>query len=658
MRRPRSARRPAARKGTPPARVGPVVDRGVRARLALLAAAVAAAAIAASRPARAGGPFAKGPFLQALGSRAVTIKVETEEPQRPVVEIVELAAPGARDDAGQGATASARREIEAASPRRLSAVRIEGLEPARSYEYRVRVGDAASEAGRFTTAPEDDRPFRFLVYGDSRSAPGSHAAVVRALEGTPSDLLIHTGDMVGTGGDEDEWQGFFRVEGPLLRDRCLFAAVGNHELVKADPHGDMPFLRYFAAAEADGRERPHLYGSFRWSNTRFFLLNAMDEWTGAERAWLAGELARAADERGLVHRIAVLHHGPFSSGPHGANGRLASGDVLSILRNGRVDLVLAGHDHVYERGEGAGLKYLVSGGAGAPLYERKRQAPETQLFEAVHHFLEVAIDGPEVDVVARRATGSVIERCRFSSAAPGPWACEGGGAKPVATAAPGLTSPASGSRACLCEAAGGARGGGAAWVSSLALAAVVCTRRIMGLIARRRGGYPRAMRRLANVLSLLSLAAALAGGCATYSQDLDRAHRHYDANQFEQALALFRVLEPDMDSFSAAERAQYAYLRGMTDYRLAGLAPQGGTGVADPRKGYRDNARHWLGVAAAIEKETPGGLTEEWKGRLGEAMTDLNKDVYGGAEAIPAADADAGAPPPAAAPPAADQPAK
>src|SRR5262245_48825822 len=151
-------------------------------------------------------------------------------------------------------------------------------------------------------------------------------------------------------------------------------------------------------------------------------------------------------------------------------------------------------------------------------------------------------------------------------------------------------------------------------------------------------------------LLVSSLGVALAVSCATYEQDLNRASEHYNRNQFESALALFRVLEPDLDSFSAAEQARYAYLRGMTDYRLSGLSPQG-TGVSDPRQGYRDNARHWLAIAAAIEKKTPGGLTPEEKQRLDETMADLNRDVFGGGEVAsgdggPAAAADAGAPAP------------
>lgn len=147
------------------------------------------------------------------------------------------------------------------------------------------------------------------------------------------------------------------------------------------------------------------------------------------------------------------------------------------------------------------------------------------------------------------------------------------------------------------------------------------------------------MRRHAlGLLSSLLLALA-ATGCATYRSDLDRARAHYDHNEFDAALALFRVLEPDLDSFSSSEHAQYAYSRGMTDYRLAASA-NAGSAVSDPKAGFRSNARHWLAVARAIEKETPGGLNDDEKKRLDEALTDLNQDVYGGA-------ADPAAPPPA-----------
>ncbi len=221
------------------------------------------------------------------------------------------------------------------------------------------------------------------------------------MESAPGDFLVNTGDMVSMGNQPRDWSELFAIEGKLLRDRCVFAAVGNHELARGDHAGEVAFLRYFAAAE-EGHELERLYGSFRWSNTRFFVLNAMDNWTGAERAWLRAELDRSQREPGLVHRIALMHWGPFSSGPHGDNPALASGEVIGLMRDRQVDLVLAGHDHDYERGAGGGLKYVITGGAGAPLYPRKRDGAEALRYESAYHFLEVAVDGDHVTVTARR----------------------------------------------------------------------------------------------------------------------------------------------------------------------------------------------------------------------------------------------------------------
>jgi hypothetical protein len=112
------------------------------------------------------------------------------------------------------------------------------------------------------------------------------------------------------------------------------------------------------------------------------------------------------------------------------------------------------------------------------------------------------------------------------------------------------------------------------------------------------------------------IAALVLLGCSTYREDLNRGQRLYEENQYEHALAIWRILEADTDSLTLNDQARYAYLRGMTDYRL----------------GFRPYARHWLGVARAIDKEHPGGLNQEWKDRLEKSLTDLNNDVYGGSE--------------------------
>ncbi len=102
--------------------------------------------------------------------------------------------------------------------------------------------------------------------------------------------------------------------------------------------------------------------------------------------------------------------------------------------------------------------------------------------------------------------------------------------------------------------------------------------------------------------------------CQTYQDDLARGQRAFEQNEHERALAIFRQLEPDESHLSVSERAQFAYLRGMTDYRI----------------GYKVDARHWLAIAKALDDQAPGLLPTDWKGRLGEALGELNEGVYGG----------------------------
>ncbi|MCL2822486.1 MAG: hypothetical protein FWD57_00705 [Polyangiaceae bacterium] len=135
------------------------------------------------------------------------------------------------------------------------------------------------------------------------------------------------------------------------------------------------------------------------------------------------------------------------------------------------------------------------------------------------------------------------------------------------------------------------------------------------------------------ILAIVLCAACLGGVGCTYVSDLERAQHHFQANQHERALALLRVLENDLDSFGPEQKATYAYLRGMTDYRLSGNEP--GRPAADKgepsaiEKSYRFHARYWLGVANAVEKETPGSLRSEWKANVAAALRDLNQDVFG-----------------------------
>jgi hypothetical protein len=102
---------------------------------------------------------------------------------------------------------------------------------------------------------------------------------------------------------------------------------------------------------------------------------------------------------------------------------------------------------------------------------------------------------------------------------------------------------------------------------------------------------------------------ALVLACAGTSDAMARGQRYYEDNQYERALAIWRDLERRDVTFAPDERVRYAYLRGMTDYRL----------------GYREDARHWLAIAKANRERAPGSLVSSWNERLDAALADLDR---------------------------------
>jgi hypothetical protein len=110
-----------------------------------------------------------------------------------------------------------------------------------------------------------------------------------------------------------------------------------------------------------------------------------------------------------------------------------------------------------------------------------------------------------------------------------------------------------------------------------------------------------------------------ASGCSTYRDDLVRSQHAFEENRHEEALAILRLLEPDTDQLTTNERARYAYIRGMTDFRI----------------GYKADARHWLAVAKAMDEKTPGIIPPDWRSRLDTSLVELDTQVWtGGMESL------------------------
>jgi predicted phosphodiesterase len=339
--------------------------------------------------------FASGPYLTQLGSRSVVVRVETESAEALTLTV----APGGltvKDDAPKVGVHS---------------LALDHLQPKTTYRYTVASAHGAKEDGAFTTAPADDDTgdVHFVLYGDSRGGTPTHELIVKRIASEQADFLVGTGDLVADGRNNAQWESYFDIEGELLRDHCLFTTIGNHELVE---ESGASFLRYFGTAEE--QQKHVLYSTFRWGFLRFFVLDSEGSFLGEDRQWLERELQKSETEPNVAWRIAVLHDGPFASGLHGDNSKLWGADVPKLLRQHHIDFVFAGHDHIYERGASDGLRYVVSGGAGAPLYPVKHLRSSARKVESAYHYVVFEVGTETGKLTAKRIDGSVIEEIGFT----------------------------------------------------------------------------------------------------------------------------------------------------------------------------------------------------------------------------------------------------
>ncbi|HEX7779362.1 MAG TPA: metallophosphoesterase, partial [Vicinamibacterales bacterium] len=115
---------------------------------------------------------------------------------------------------------------------------------------------------------------------------------------------------------------------------------GNH-----DYEGDPNALAYYDYFGENAGPRGLGYYSYPVGSWRVYSLNSelIGSAAGGQAQWLREELARFP----TPCAAAVWHKPLFTSGPNGPNPHMQ--ETWRILYNANVDVVLNGHDHVYER---------------------------------------------------------------------------------------------------------------------------------------------------------------------------------------------------------------------------------------------------------------------------------------------------------------------
>ena len=339
---------------------------------------------------------------------------------------------------------------------------VEGLASDTVYRYEV-VQGADSARGRLRTAPgpRDRRPLRLVAFADSETEPTSRrqnvggkpypltedegfAANLRAVRSRRPDLLIVAGDLVASGGRQEDWDRFFaHLLGPapgggLASSVPIVAALGNHDYygptyAPADSEAAVAkFRTYFRSPSnrSPVAEQHDRYYRLDYGPAAVIVLDTNNgpdddpsrdtnqsglvgeghggkapDWQPGSRqyAWLEEQLRDAHGTKAFT--FVVFHHMPWSSGPHAKPAGQPSQpgrDPLSgvplreldpLFHQYGVHLVICGHDEILELSattapDGSRVDYWDVGIAGDGL-----RAPLADVVNPARVF--VAADAPE-----------------------------------------------------------------------------------------------------------------------------------------------------------------------------------------------------------------------------------------------------------------------
>ena len=216
------------------------------------------------------------------------------------------------------------------------------------------------------------KPMHFLVFGDSKGSVYMQDVLKRAEILNPQ-FSVTTADFVnkGAGGiGEELYKKLDEESGWFFRKYPTWPTLGNHEV--SGPK-DQPYEDNYASGVRNfgdffGLKDP-LY-SFTYGNAKFIAMDWIKATESKERMdWLENELKEAEGKL-----IFIFKHRPYytvgNKSYTDVEGKRTP--VTELFTKYKVAAVFSGHDHLYYRTIRDGVNYIVSAGAGAPIYQLKR----------------------------------------------------------------------------------------------------------------------------------------------------------------------------------------------------------------------------------------------------------------------------------------------
>jgi hypothetical protein len=249
--------------------------------------------------------------------------------------------------------------------------------------------------------PLKDGSVRFAVIGDNGTGEQPEFEVADQMERFHAlvkyDFVVMDGDNIYGGHKASDFQRKFEQPyKPLLDEGVKFyASLGNHD----DPDVERNYKLYNMGGQR--------YYSFQKKDVEFFALdsNYMDP---KQLAWLEGQL-KSSDAK---WKICFFHHPMFTAATfHGPDLDLRK-QLMPLFTEYGVNLVLSGHEHVYEHVKPQnGVYIFVLGNSGELRFHNIRLNNDIDQvgFDTDRDFMMMEISGNELYFQTISRTGATID---------------------------------------------------------------------------------------------------------------------------------------------------------------------------------------------------------------------------------------------------------
>lgn len=171
-------------------------------------------------------------------------------------------------------------------------------------------------------------------------AAASGAAKTAALVTAQDILVVTAGDNTYDNGTPAEFANCFHPTWGAFKER-IFPTIGNHEYYTPGAEG---YFGYFGPQAGPDRRG---YYSFDYGGWHFISLNSVIDVSAQSEQylWLKSDLAKS---KNVPCTIAMLHYPAFNSGAQ-YGSVIEMRPLFDALHTAGVELLLSGHDHLYER---------------------------------------------------------------------------------------------------------------------------------------------------------------------------------------------------------------------------------------------------------------------------------------------------------------------